>query len=306
MRQQISADEAAKNGNIQALRHHLDLQQKKKRYIFCKQLAARKGQLEVVKFLVESVTDETKRNQCCIETAEITASEGHLEFVKFLEEPVADHTKRGQCRIEAAKYFAIKSPLKVHKFLISCRSRPYERAKQAKRDQCSIEAAESAARNGHLEAVKFLSLHKQRDDCCINAAESAARNGHLEVVRFLVPTVADQIKRDHCCNKTAKSAARNGQWEVVKFLISCLSSPDQRANLRFQYAVAACSRLDENVVSSLGLKPDWLFQSSTILSFAAAMAIEGRNSALTETLSRMQPARITQLLRLSAAKHRFA
>uniref|UniRef100_A0A1I8H6Q3 ANK_REP_REGION domain-containing protein n=1 Tax=Macrostomum lignano TaxID=282301 RepID=A0A1I8H6Q3_9PLAT len=113
-------------------------------------------------------------------------------------------------------------------------------------------------------------------------------------------------ERDECCIKAAKCAASNGQLKVVKFFISCLSSPDRRVNLRFQCAVAACSRLHEDVVVFLGLEPDWLFQSSTILSFTAAMAIEGSNSVLTDTLSRMQPARITQLLRLSISQRHVA
>ncbi|PAA67646.1 hypothetical protein BOX15_Mlig009614g1, partial [Macrostomum lignano] len=129
---------------------------------------------------------------------------------------------------------------------------------------------------------------------------------HFEIVKFLVSQINDQSNRDTCCINAAEKAADNGHFEIVKFLISCVSSLDQRANLRFQCAIAACSRLHENVVASLGLEPDWLFQYNTILSFTAAMAIEDRNSVLNKTLSQMQTAQITQLLRLSISQRHVA
>ncbi|PAA90308.1 hypothetical protein BOX15_Mlig032599g1 [Macrostomum lignano] len=104
---------------------------------------------------------------------------------------------------------------------------------------------------------------------------------------------------------TAYKAAKTGNIGNIKNQ-NKISSPDQRADLRFKRAVAACSRLREDVVVSLGLEPHWLIQSSTILSFTAAMAIEGRNSVLTDTLSRMQPAHITQLLFLSISQRHVA
>ncbi|PAA66964.1 hypothetical protein BOX15_Mlig008650g1 [Macrostomum lignano] len=151
-----------------------------------------------------------------------------------------------------------------------------------------------------LETIPDKSL---RDQCCFKAAKSASVKGQLDLVIYLVSEICDPNLKDQCCIEAAKSASRG---EVVEFLISCISSPDQRANLRFQCAVTACSRLHEDVVASLGLEPDWLFQYSTILSFTAEMAIEGRNSVLTDTLSRMQPAHITQLLRLSISQRHVA
>ncbi|PAA55546.1 hypothetical protein BOX15_Mlig032893g1, partial [Macrostomum lignano] len=129
---------------------------------------------------------------------------------------------------------------------------------------------------------------------------------HFEIVKFFVSQINDQSNRDTCCIKAADKAAIFDHFEIVKFLISCVSSLDQRANLRFQCAIAACSRLHENVVASLGLEPDWLFQYNTILSFTAAMAIEDRNSVLNKTLSQMQTAQITQLLRLSISQRHVA
>ncbi|PAA85498.1 hypothetical protein BOX15_Mlig009595g1 [Macrostomum lignano] len=262
------------------------------------------GEWDVVKFLVQKVTDQTNRDQCYIEAAKQGAYKGQLEVVKFLVQTIADRTNKDQCCRKAAKSAAINGQLEVVKFLVQTVS------EQTKRDQFCRKVAKAAAINGQLEVVKFLvqtvSEQTKRDQCCIEAAESAATEGQLKVVKFLVQTVADPTKRDQFCIDSAKSAAESNQEKVVKFLISCLSSPDQRANLRFQCAVAACSRLFEDVVASLGLEPDWLFQSSTILSFTAAMAIEGINSVLNDTLSRMQPARITELLCLSISQRHVA
>uniref|UniRef100_A0A1I8JB15 ANK_REP_REGION domain-containing protein n=1 Tax=Macrostomum lignano TaxID=282301 RepID=A0A1I8JB15_9PLAT len=266
--------------------------------------AGRYGHIEIVKFLVPTVADQTKRDDCRIKAAESAGRNGHFEIVKFLVLTVADQTKRDDCCIKAAESAYSNGHFEIVKFLVPTV------ADQTKRDDCCIKAAESAAVKGHMEIVKFLvptvADQTKRDDCCIKAAASAGRYGHMEIVKFLVPTVADQTKRDDWCIKAAESAASNGLQDVVEFLISFLSSPDQRANLRFQCAVATCSRLHEDVAAFLGLEPDWLFQSSTILSFTAAMAIEGRNSVLTDTLSRMQPPHITQLLRLSISQRHVA
>uniref|UniRef100_A0A1I8FUY1 ANK_REP_REGION domain-containing protein n=1 Tax=Macrostomum lignano TaxID=282301 RepID=A0A1I8FUY1_9PLAT len=201
--------------------------------------------------------------------------------------------------------------LSCHRTVITAvRTHRLPRPGQTRKTHFCIEDAELAARHGQWEVVKFLVLkladQTKRDQCCIYTAKYAATNGHLEVVKFLLDTVTDQISRDQFCIEAAKSAAKYGQLEVMNFLLSRPSSPDQRAKLHFQFAVAACCRLREDVVASLGLQPDWLFQSSSILCFTAAMAIEGRNSVLNDTLSRMQPAHIAQLLCLSISQRHVA
>ncbi|PAA68676.1 hypothetical protein BOX15_Mlig016402g1 [Macrostomum lignano] len=181
---------------------------------------------------------------------------------------------------------------------------------QSNRDTCCIKATEVAAFSGHFEVVKFLlsqiNDQSNRDTCCIKAAEYAAVLGHFEIIMFLLLQINDQSNWDTCCIKAAENAAVYGHFEIVEFLISCLSNPDQSRNLRFQYSINACSNLQEPFVASLGLEPQWLFQSNTILSFTAAMAIEGSNSVLTDTLSRMQPDQITQLLCLSISQRHVA
>ncbi|PAA52537.1 hypothetical protein BOX15_Mlig021014g1, partial [Macrostomum lignano] len=62
-----------------------------------------KGHIEIVKFLVPTVADQTKRDDCCIKAAESAAVKGHIEIVKFLVPTVADQTKRDDCCIKAAE-----------------------------------------------------------------------------------------------------------------------------------------------------------------------------------------------------------
>uniref|UniRef100_A0A1I8FTS8 ANK_REP_REGION domain-containing protein n=1 Tax=Macrostomum lignano TaxID=282301 RepID=A0A1I8FTS8_9PLAT len=145
-----------------------------------------------------------------------------------------------------------------------------------------------------------------KEHCRIYTADNAADNRPLEIVQFLVPLVFDQSDKDACCIKAAKIAAKNGYFLIVQFFISCLTSPHQRENIRFQCVLKACSRHHEKVVASLGLKPDWLFQFSTIFNFTAAMAIQGTNSALDSALSQMEPHQITHLLCLSISQRHVA
>uniref|UniRef100_A0A1I8HGG6 ANK_REP_REGION domain-containing protein n=1 Tax=Macrostomum lignano TaxID=282301 RepID=A0A1I8HGG6_9PLAT len=239
--------------------------------------AAIRGHFEVVKFLVPQINDQSNRDTCCIKAAESAAIRGHFEVVKFLVPQINDQSNRDTCCIKAAESAAINGHFKIVKFLVP------QINDQSNRDTCCIKAAISAAINGHFKIVKFLvpqiNDQSNRDTCCIKAAISAAINGHFKIVKFLVPQINEQSNRDTCI-KAAEKAAICGHSEIVKFLISRLSSPGLEANLRFQCAVAACTRLHENAVASVGLEPQWLLQYSTILSFTAAMAIEGRNSLM--------------------------
>ncbi|PAA61139.1 hypothetical protein BOX15_Mlig028056g1 [Macrostomum lignano] len=314
-----AAISAATNGDLEVVKFLVpqiaDQANKDRCCIDAAEAAARNGHLEVVKFLVPQVTDQANRDRCCIDAAEYAATNGHLEVVKFLVPQVADQANRDRCCIDTAESAARYSYGKLE--AVNLKEKQLADETNSKR-HCK-ETAERVARVWRIDGynpivtpiLEFesqfdVAAQESKNRCYISAAKSSVESGLLKFFKFLVPKVVDQEKRDRCCIKAAKSALENGQWEVVKFLISCLSSPDHKANLRFQCAVAACFRLCEDVVISLGLEPDWLFQSSTILSFTAARAIEGRNSVLTDTLSRMQPAQITQLLRLSISQRHVA
>uniref|UniRef100_A0A1I8FTC3 ANK_REP_REGION domain-containing protein n=1 Tax=Macrostomum lignano TaxID=282301 RepID=A0A1I8FTC3_9PLAT len=185
--------------------------------------------IEIVKFLVRpTVADQTKRDDCCIKAAESAAVKGHIEIVKFLVPTVADQTKRDDCCIKAAEYAAFLVPTV---------------ADQTKRDDCCIKAAKSAADEGHIEIVKFLvptvADQTKRDDCASKLPNMLQMKGHIEIVKFLVPTVADQTKRDDCCIKAAASAAFNGHIEIVKFLVPTVATKTKRDDCRIKAAESA-------------------------------------------------------------------
>uniref|UniRef100_A0A1I8GUK9 Mab-21_C domain-containing protein n=1 Tax=Macrostomum lignano TaxID=282301 RepID=A0A1I8GUK9_9PLAT len=266
--------------------------------------AAIRGYFQIVQFLVQLINDQSNKDACCIKAAENAAFMGHFQAVEFLVPLINDQSNKEACCIKAAEKAAMNDHFQIVQFLVPLIN------DQSNKDACCIRAAEEAAIRGYFQIVQFLvqliNDQSNKDACCIKAAENAAFMGHFQAVEFLVPLINDQSNRDAFCIEAAEKAADNGHFQIVQFLISCLSSSHQRENLRFQCVLKACSRLREDAVASLGLEPKWLFQSTTILRFTAAMAIEGRNSVLTDTLSRMQPARITQLLRLSITQRHVA
>uniref|UniRef100_A0A1I8J6L2 ANK_REP_REGION domain-containing protein n=1 Tax=Macrostomum lignano TaxID=282301 RepID=A0A1I8J6L2_9PLAT len=233
--------------------------------------AASNNRLQDVGSLVRLINDQSNKDDCCIKADKEAASRGHFHIVQFLVPLISD---------------------------------------QSKKDNCCIDAAEYAANHRQFQIVQFLVPQifdkSNKEHCRIYTADNAADNRPLEIVQFLVPLVFDQSDKDACCIKAAKIAAKNGYFLIVQFFISCLTSPHQRENIRFQCVLKACSRHHEKVVASLGLKPDWLFQFSTIFNFTAAMAIQGTNSALDSALSQMEPHQITHLLCLSISQRHVA
>ncbi|PAA75230.1 hypothetical protein BOX15_Mlig004297g3 [Macrostomum lignano] len=171
---------------------------------------------------------------------------------------------------------------------------------------------DEAVTTGIMATVKARFQHLQSEQSktmfCATNCRLAAQHGQLEVVKLLVEAMPNQSVRNQCCMNAALSAASEGHLEVVKYFYLRLKMDTriETEDFRFRCTLAACSRLRENVVSEFGLEPDWLFQFSPILSFTAAMAIEGRNSVLTDTLSRMQPAQVTQLLRVAISQRHVA
>ncbi|KAH9111082.1 hypothetical protein LEN26_013550 [Aphanomyces euteiches] len=74
-------------------------------------------------------------------------------------------------------------------------------------------AMSQAARNGHLEVVKFLSLHRPEGCNIESAMAEAARSGHLDVVQFL--NTSGYEDRDEFI---LIEAIENGQTDVATYL----------------------------------------------------------------------------------------
>jgi len=182
-------------------------------------LACQKGELEKVKFLVESKADITAGDNIAVQ---IASGNGHLETVKFLIKHKADITAGDNWAIGLA---SMDGHLETVKFLVTgdlaVRGEP-PRGNFEPGNKAGITANNHAiwwaSVNGHLEIVKFLIENKANvnaDD--IGPISGASKNGHLEIVKCLVENKADITAND---NHAIQWATRRGHLEIVKFLLS--------------------------------------------------------------------------------------
>uniref|UniRef100_A0A1I8JF65 Protein kinase domain-containing protein n=1 Tax=Macrostomum lignano TaxID=282301 RepID=A0A1I8JF65_9PLAT len=227
------------------------------------------NQWEVVSFLIDTIAKKTGGAQStAVANPAQNESKDELEVVKILLEKIPDQTVKDQCCKKVVKFAAKKCHFEVAMLLV-----------QEVADQVT------------------------KDYCCIRAAKAAAGKIRWKDVEFLVQKVSDQDLTVKFCMETVESSEESQKLHVIKKVLKCIQSPESKLLFRRRCAVMACSRLhQENIVAFLGLEPDWLLESGPILSFLASLATEGMNSFLTDTLSpvqsRMQPAQITQMLRL--------
>uniref|UniRef100_A0A1I8FXL5 ANK_REP_REGION domain-containing protein n=2 Tax=Macrostomum lignano TaxID=282301 RepID=A0A1I8FXL5_9PLAT len=236
--------------------------------------SASHSRLKCFQLLVQTVADQKQRSQCCMRSEVFANDENKLSSVKRLVQAAGANGFKDQFCMEVASainYFSGPEPPKELQYLIDA-----------------------------------VSSHQVRDFYCIEAAKRAASGRNWKLVKCLLQTIADSAIAKDFCLQVGETAAKDGHVEILKEILDRETSANKKLLSRRKCAMAACSRLHEHIVAYLGLEPDWLFQYSTILSFTAAMAIEGRNSVLNDTLSRMQPARITQLLRLSISQRHVA
>uniref|UniRef100_A0A1I8I451 ANK_REP_REGION domain-containing protein n=1 Tax=Macrostomum lignano TaxID=282301 RepID=A0A1I8I451_9PLAT len=245
--------------------------------------AAAKHQWDFVRLVAQLIQCERKRDRSCVETAKSAAKDGQQELVRFLVQQIGDQSLRDRCCMEASE--------------AASNARRWPLINSASRRRNLLPKSAFGERSNFL--VMTVVDQRSRDQCCKDAVKSAASECKWELVRSLVSAISDPNISDQCCIEAAKCSASVGKQEIVEFLFHALKNPDSQIAFRRECAVAACCRLREEFVAFLGVEPDWLFEFSHVLSFTASMAIEGRNSVLKSTLSKMNPDRITQLLCLS-------
>ena len=134
-------------------------------------IAAKKGNLEAVKFLVEHGGIVHAWHNLTLRSA---SGKGHLEIVKFLVEQGADIHANEDEPLRAASR---SGHLEVVKYLMELGANVH-----ANED----EALRGASERGHLKMVKFLvehgaDVHAKKDA----AIRLAKRNGHLQIIRYL-------------------------------------------------------------------------------------------------------------------------
>jgi ankyrin repeat protein len=165
--------ENARQGNLEGVRHALELGAIDHAYGGALIIAALNGHLEIVKFLLENDHYINRHQDLALKNA---AHHGHLEIVKFLVKNGANiHTDEDE--VDPLGSAAVRGHLEIVKFLLENGADIH-----ASKDRSLINAALS----GHLEIVKFLvengaDIDARNDQALV----SAAIRGHLEIVKFL-------------------------------------------------------------------------------------------------------------------------
>ncbi|PAA90892.1 hypothetical protein BOX15_Mlig015315g1 [Macrostomum lignano] len=302
---------SAQSGDLESLKSYLSsIADAAMRRNCCRDAAvaaARCGESEVLEFLLSTVADPNDKDEICFLAAKSAASHSRLKCFQLLVQTVADQKQRSQCCMRSEVFANDENKLSSVKRLVQAAGA------NGFKDQFCMEVASAINYFSGPEPPKELqylidavSSHQVRDFYCIEAAKRAASGRNWKLVKCLLQTIADSAIAKDFCLQVGETAAKDGHVEILKEILDRETSANKKLLSRRKCAMAACSRLHEHIVAYLGLEPDWLFQYSTILSFTAAMAIEGRNSVLNDTLSRMQPAQITQLLCLSISQRHVA
>ena len=198
-------------------------------------LAASNGQLDIIKWLVnspETYYDLSKYSHKAMDSA---AKYGHLEIVKWIFEnqtnigmSLSSNNVRKICSYESLKWATINGHFEILKFLIENIIINYPN--HSVYTFCLIDYA---ANNGHLEIIKWLHeydikkrLTEQNDNsqpntlylsgytiCSNHAMDYAAKKGHLEIVKWL-----HENRTEGCTIDAMNQAACNDHLEVIKWL----------------------------------------------------------------------------------------
>ena len=178
--------------------------------------AARYGQLEVVKYLLELGADLNHQDNEGYTALFLAARYGKLEFVKYLQELGADLNHQNNKGYTALIWAAATGQLEVVKFLCELG------ADLNHKDNVGNTALVKAIELDQLEVVKYL----QEQDAELNHQDKegytallwAAATGQLEVVKCLCELGADLNHQDNEGNTALLLAARYGKLEFVKYL----------------------------------------------------------------------------------------
>ncbi|KAG9403282.1 hypothetical protein AC1031_005928 [Aphanomyces cochlioides] len=139
-------------------------------------LAAKNGQLEVVKYF-----HHYRLEGCTNFAMDFAAQSGHFSVVKFLH----DHRREG-CTTYAMDMAAANGHFEIVNFLHTHRT-----------EGCTTYAIDYAAANGHLQVVEFL-LHHRQEEHSSNAIKWAQERGHHDVLTLLETFEHPSTCMAHC------------------------------------------------------------------------------------------------------------
>jgi ankyrin repeat protein len=181
-------------------------------------IASKKGNLEIVRLLLENGADVHVENDDALRLA---SQEGHLEMVRLLlEKGVNVNAKYGH----ALRAASAAGHLEIVKLLIENGAKV-----NAKED----EALREASRSGHFKIVKLLIENGAKvnafDDVALRVA---SKKGYLEIAQLLLENGADVNANG---GQALSDASENGYLEIVRLLIekgANVNANDNEALLR--------------------------------------------------------------------------
>ncbi len=169
--------------------------------------AARRGHLNIIKYLVFMGADIHDDNECALRYA---CAYGHLEVVKYLVSIGADININSKW--PALFYASEHMQEEIIRYLISIGANIHSNTEYALYAACS---------NNKLQLVKYLvslgaDIHVKEENESIMTT-CAVERGHLDILKYLVSIGADI---DGGKDRLVTIASRQGYLHIVKYLVS--------------------------------------------------------------------------------------
>ncbi|CAJ1447036.1 unnamed protein product [Effrenium voratum] len=189
-------------------------------------IAARQGQMEVARFLVEAAAD-VNLGDCMDETPLMRAARaGHLDMVNFLLDEKAE-INQCDCQDANALIWAAREGREhVTKRLILVKADIRKETKQ------KATALVSAAGAGHCAVLRcLLDAKAEANQRCYHGASAlmwTAEEGQLEAAQFLLQARADVDQEDEQSSSALHWAAEAGHEAVVELLLAARASMEKR------------------------------------------------------------------------------
>ena len=192
-------------------------------------LAAERDKFEIVKYLVENGADVNLRDYGNT-TALMMASFENLEIVRYLIEKGADVNAKNNNKYTALSQATLTGHIDIVKCLVE------NGIDVNSKDYFDNTALISASENGRLNIVKYLVEHGAdvniANELNITALSIASQLGRFEVVKYLVENGADVTKKNSDNKTPLMLAKERGNSELIRYLTRSEANANRKGDKR--------------------------------------------------------------------------